>query len=252
MGTGQAPRRLLESGATSPGGPSWPDRAVQLQQVMHRAEQAHSCCTAIRPRRRNCRKPRACLICPNTGSTIAFRHAYTARPFMVRSFRAIRSRRVRFAGGRPRGAGACHSVCFCRPVAMYGSIAVSASVCRFSSEQYPASANTCRGRCRSDDHLVAEPFRTPRYPLALRGRLEEDAGPWAVAEDVGERRRSGADALLDQFALRGMQIWLSFLCRSMPIWSMAGPLLIAAFHRGSLCGAAYATTSSGGQPFHPI
>jgi hypothetical protein len=30
------------------------------------------------------------------------------------------------------------------------------------------------------------------------------------------------------------------------------PLFIAAFDRGSPCGAAHATTSSGGQPLHPI
>ena len=28
-----------------------------------------------------------------------------------------------------------------------------------------------------DDDLVPQPFQTSRYPLALRGRLEEDAGP---------------------------------------------------------------------------
>ena len=33
---------------------------------------AHSACTASRPRSRNCRNPRPCLICPNTGSTICF------------------------------------------------------------------------------------------------------------------------------------------------------------------------------------
>jgi hypothetical protein len=36
---------------------------------------AHSPCTFSTPRSRNCRNPRACLICPNTGSTIAFRVA---------------------------------------------------------------------------------------------------------------------------------------------------------------------------------
>ncbi len=34
---------------------------------------AHSALTWSRPRRRNCRKPRACLICPNTGSTTCLR-----------------------------------------------------------------------------------------------------------------------------------------------------------------------------------
>ena len=40
---------------------------------------AHSACTASRPRSRNCRNPRACLICPNTGSTICFRNRYRLR-----------------------------------------------------------------------------------------------------------------------------------------------------------------------------
>ena len=34
---------------------------------------AHSALTLSEPRRRNWRKPRACLIWPNTGSTICFR-----------------------------------------------------------------------------------------------------------------------------------------------------------------------------------
>ena len=34
---------------------------------------AHSPLTLFKPRRRNCLKPLACLICPNTGSTTCFR-----------------------------------------------------------------------------------------------------------------------------------------------------------------------------------
>ena len=34
----------------------------------------HSLCTCASPRRRNWRKPRACLICPNTGSTTCLRN----------------------------------------------------------------------------------------------------------------------------------------------------------------------------------
>src|SRR6266403_690770 len=41
---------------------------------------AHSPRTFSSPRKRNCRNPRACLICPNTGSTMNFRVAYTAAP----------------------------------------------------------------------------------------------------------------------------------------------------------------------------
>ena len=36
---------------------------------------AHSPRTLLTPRNRNCRNPCRCLICPNTGSTIAFRRA---------------------------------------------------------------------------------------------------------------------------------------------------------------------------------
>src|SRR5262245_58687493 len=42
------------------------------------------------------------------------------------------------------------------------------------------------------------------------------------------------------------QIWLSFLCRSMPTYSMADPLLVAPMSACALSGALYATTSSGG------
>jgi hypothetical protein len=49
------------------------------------------------------------------------------------------------------------------------------------------------------------------------------------------------------------QRWLSFLCTSMPIWSMAGPpSSLRRLTACSLCGAVYATTLSGGQPLHPI
>ena len=40
---------------------------------------AHSPCTFSRPRNRNCRKPRACLICPNTGSTTVSLASYSAQ-----------------------------------------------------------------------------------------------------------------------------------------------------------------------------
>src|SRR5882672_11358692 len=46
--------------------------------VVHTSD--HSPCTFSSPRSKNCRKPRACLIWPNTGSTIALRAAYTAAP----------------------------------------------------------------------------------------------------------------------------------------------------------------------------
>ncbi len=43
----------------------------------------HSPCTFSNPRNRNCRKPRACLICPITGSTIPFKYGSGERLFGV-------------------------------------------------------------------------------------------------------------------------------------------------------------------------
>lgn len=39
----------------------------------------HLPCVLQTPRSKDWRKPSACLICPNTGSTIVFRRAYIAR-----------------------------------------------------------------------------------------------------------------------------------------------------------------------------
>jgi hypothetical protein len=55
-----------------------------------------------------------------------------------------------------------------------------------------------------DDHLVAQPFQAPRDPFALGRGLEEDAGPRAVAQDLGEPLGRGADAPLDDLALRAL------------------------------------------------
>ena len=62
--------------------------------------------------------------------------------------RFIRSFTLSPAGGRPRGATGAGSVCLRRPVAMNGSIPVVARVSTLPSDQYPASASTCAGRCR--------------------------------------------------------------------------------------------------------
>ncbi len=51
------------------------------------------------------RNPRSSLICPNTGSTDFFRHAYLAFPHFVFSLRRIRSIGGRSFGIRPCGAG---------------------------------------------------------------------------------------------------------------------------------------------------
>ena len=47
--------------------------SLRMLCVVHTSD--HSPCTFSNPRNRNCRKPRACLICPITGSTIPLRAA---------------------------------------------------------------------------------------------------------------------------------------------------------------------------------
>ena len=68
---------------------------------------AHSPRTFSIPRKRNCRNPRACLICPKTGSTMNLRVAYTAAPTFVSSFRSMRSTRLASLGK----ALACRALC---------------------------------------------------------------------------------------------------------------------------------------------
>src|ERR1700719_1375832 len=98
---------------------------------------AHSPRTFSSPRKRNCRNPRSCLICPNTGSTMNFRVAYTAAPTLVCSFRSIRSTRLAPFGNGPGLQGSRRSLCFCFPVATNPSIFLFFRYFRFSSEQYP-------------------------------------------------------------------------------------------------------------------
>ena len=56
---------------------------------------AHSALTLVRPRRRNCRKPRACLMCPKTGSTTCLRRRYRLRQPARRIVLATRSSQAR-------------------------------------------------------------------------------------------------------------------------------------------------------------
>ena len=69
--------------------------------------------------------------------------------------------------------------------------------------------------------------------MRARGRL-----PRTSANDAGVLRTRYS---ISSPSAPRMQISLSFLCRSMPIWSMAGPPLHCGVDRGSLCGAVYAT-----------
>jgi hypothetical protein len=108
---------------------------------------AHSPRTFSSPRKRNCRNPRACLICPNTGSTMNFRVAYTAAPTRVCSFRSICSTRLAPFGNGPGLQGLRLSLCFCFPVATNPAIFLFFRYFRFSSEQYPLSAITSGGFC---------------------------------------------------------------------------------------------------------
>ena len=50
---------------------------------------AHSLLTFVSPRRRNCRNPLACFICPNTGSTTCLRSRYRLRRPALRIVSAI-------------------------------------------------------------------------------------------------------------------------------------------------------------------
>ena len=52
----------------------WADRN-SLSRLWPVQMSSHSRFTFSSPRSRNCRKPRACLICPNTGSTVSIRNA---------------------------------------------------------------------------------------------------------------------------------------------------------------------------------
>src|SRR5712691_4213927 len=124
-----------------------------------RHTRAHSARTLSIPRNRNCRNPRACLICPNTGSTITLRAAYTALPAWVFNLRRMRSTRVAPLGSGPRGQGSLYSSCFCRSVATYPSMRPSG----FSSES-------------SASRFVAV-LGASNYTFA-RATLSQDLGHW--------------------------------------------------------------------------
>ena len=90
---------------------------VHLENVVRKAHQCPFGAHFLQASQQKRRNPRACLICPNTGSTIALRAAYTAFPAFVCSLRFIRSTRVAPFGSGPRQ-DSLYSPCFCRSVAM--------------------------------------------------------------------------------------------------------------------------------------
>ena len=83
----------------------------------------HSALTFCNPRRKNRRKPRPSLICPNTGSTIAFLLRYTACPASLLNFCFICSRNETepWASATDASLSSLSSPCFCFPVAIYKS-----------------------------------------------------------------------------------------------------------------------------------
>ena len=81
----------------------------------------------------NARSPRADLIWPNTGSMMCLRAAYSNLPVAVRNLCRICSLMLASAGGAPSTNGAGASLCFCRPVAMCGSIPIRPSSSTASS-----------------------------------------------------------------------------------------------------------------------
>src|SRR5262249_49635063 len=85
-----------------------------------------------------------------------------------------------------------------------------------------------------------------RRRMHSRG-LDEDTGARAVAEDVGEPLGGGADAPRDQFALSAQDADLTFHLVHVDANLIHGwPPSACGVDRGSLCGAAYATTLSWG------
>ena len=71
---------------------------------------AHSARTFLTPRNRNWRKPRACLICPNTGSTTCF----------LNSVRRFEAAVVDLFAHQLRQRSTNFSVCRCRVLARPG------------------------------------------------------------------------------------------------------------------------------------
>jgi putative transposase len=83
----------------------------------------------------------------------------------------------------------------------------------------------------------------PRRPLVAYHGLLAPRARWRSAIVP---LPAAVDARVTSPVSVSTQIWLSFLCRSMPTYSMAGPLLVAPMSACVLSGALYATTSNWG------
>ena len=164
---------------------------------------AHSPRTFSSPRKRSMRNPRACLICPNTGSTMNFRVTPTAAPTWVASFRSIRSTRLApFDHGSPGLQGSRRSrLCFCFPVATNPLIFLLFRYFRFSSEQYPLSATTSFGFCPDcssyplqQQHQLLFIIRSLRDLLPydqLKDRFDGDLRVVALRESIRPFQNAG-------------------------------------------------------------
>ena len=105
--------------------------------VAHTSSHSHLALT--RPRRDIWRKPRQARICPKTGSTVAFRRAYAARPagLTSRALMAARASEHRFASTGVVSSGSPFR--WWPPTEIKGSVHICSAARTFSTEKYPAS-----------------------------------------------------------------------------------------------------------------
>ena len=105
--------------------------APDLQKIVGQALSCHSADTFSRPRNRNLRIPRADLIMPNTGSTMCLRprrelyqSPYAVSACIFSFALASAEGAAASAEGAAASGGTGASWCFCRPVAMCGSMPI--------------------------------------------------------------------------------------------------------------------------------
>src|SRR4029453_8862999 len=104
-----------------------------------------------------------------------------------------------------------------------------------------------------DNHLVAKRLETAGDPFAIGRGLDQDPARGRAPSTAA--KRSGSERMRCSRIVPPsprMQIWLSLLCTSMPIWSMAGLSLLRRGPRGALVGPCMPPRQARGQPLHPI